>query len=437
MNKPAPLSQRQKEYFDRCFTSWFNVAEGGKRGGKNVLGDLCWGAVLDNHPDRLHLAAGVSTSTAKLNILDCDGYGLLNYFEGRCREGKYKGRDCLYIHTKAGEKIVLISGGGKDGDEKLIKGNTYGSAYVTEANECHPNFIKEVFDRTVSSGSRKVFHDLNPKAPQHWYYQEILAFHEEQQKANPAYGYNYGHFTIADNYSIGDAQLQATLGTYDKTTVWYQRDMLGKRKAVEGLIYRRFADNPEAYTAHETGAVSFSIIGVDFGGNGSAHAFNSTGFRPGLRGIITLDEFYSKEELDANQLANELVDFVRRQIALRYRPTEVRMDSAETVLIRTCRRALQKARLPVQVLNAKKGGVMDRVRFYNQLIGAGWYEVMAHCKGTIDAFSTALYNPKAQPDDERLDDGSTNIDSLDAQEYSTEPYQQQIIDILTMGGGAK
>ena len=37
MNKPAPFSVRQMEYFQRCFSNWFNVAEGGKRGGKNVL----------------------------------------------------------------------------------------------------------------------------------------------------------------------------------------------------------------------------------------------------------------------------------------------------------------------------------------------------------------------------------------------------------------
>lgn len=126
MNNPAPLSKRQYAYFMRCFSSWFNVAEGGKRGGKNVLQTMIFCAMLENHPNKIHLVAGVSNATAKLNILDCDGYGLLNYFEGRCREGKYKDRDCVYVQTKTGEKIVLVSGGGKDGDEKLIKGNTYG-----------------------------------------------------------------------------------------------------------------------------------------------------------------------------------------------------------------------------------------------------------------------------------------------------------------------
>lgn len=89
MNMPAPFSKRQEEYMYHCFDSWFNVAEGGKRGGKNVLQTLIFCMLLEEHKNKIHLIAGVSVATAKLNILDCDGYGLLNYFEGRCREGKY------------------------------------------------------------------------------------------------------------------------------------------------------------------------------------------------------------------------------------------------------------------------------------------------------------------------------------------------------------
>ena len=48
----------------------------------------------------------------------------------------------------------------------------------------------------------------------------------------------------------------------------------------------------------------------------------------------------------------------------------------------------------------------------------------------IDAFSEAMWDPKAVTEDVRLDDGTTNIDNLDAQEYSAEPYMN---DILNMG----
>ena len=241
MNIPAPFSENQMRFFWDCFDHWFNVAEGGKRGGKNVLITMAYCTILEKHPSKIHLIAGVSTATARLNILDCDGFGLKNYFEGRCREGVYQNRDCLYIKTATGEKVVLISGGGKAGDEKLIKGNTYGTAYITEANECSKTFIQEVFDRTLSSPDRKIFHDLNPKAEAHWYYQDVLNFHEEKLKANPRYGLNYGHFTIADNMSISDDQLRAVLSTYDRKSVWYARDILGLRKMAEGLVYPMFS----------------------------------------------------------------------------------------------------------------------------------------------------------------------------------------------------
>lgn len=248
MNLPAPFTKNQNAFFRRCFDCWFNVAEGGKRGGKNVLITMAYCTILEKHPSRIHLIAGVSTATARLNILDCDGFGLLNFFEGHCRTGQYQNRDCLYIDTPTGEKVVLISGGGKAGDEKLIKGNTYGTAYITEANECSEAFIQEVFDRTISSPERKVFHDLNPKAEGHWYYKDILNFHEMRQRQNPDYGYNYGHFTIADNLSLSGDQLKAVLSTYDKKSLWYARDILGLRRSADGLIYDMFSLDEHTYT---------------------------------------------------------------------------------------------------------------------------------------------------------------------------------------------
>ena len=138
-NKPAPLSKNQLSYIKRSLNSWLNVAEGGwlgKRGGKNVLQTLAFCISLETHEDRLHLVSGVSVATALLNVVDCDGYGVTNYFSGRCKYGKFNERNCLYVTTKTGEKIILISGGGKLGDEKAIKGQTFGMAYITDAGFC-------------------------------------------------------------------------------------------------------------------------------------------------------------------------------------------------------------------------------------------------------------------------------------------------------------
>ena len=79
-----------------------------KEDGKNVINSLAFCIALENHKNKLHLVAGSSIGNAKLNVIDCDGYGIMNYFSGRCREGKYKSKECLYILGSDGREKVLI-----------------------------------------------------------------------------------------------------------------------------------------------------------------------------------------------------------------------------------------------------------------------------------------------------------------------------------------
>ena len=55
--------------------------------------------------------------------------------------------------------------------------------------------------------------------------------------------------------------------------------------------------------------------------------------------------------------------------------------------------------------------------------------VMSGCKNFIGALSTAVWDSKSLTEDVRLDDGNYNIDSLDAFEYSIEPFMKDIIDL--------
>lgn len=424
MNLPAPLSQRQYDYFLRCFDSWFNVAEGGKRGGKNVLQTLVYCSMLEIHKNRIHLIAGVSNATAKLNILDCDGYGLLNYFEGRYREGKYKDRDCVYVQTKTGEKIVLISGGGKDGDEKLIKGNTYGMAYVTEANECHPKFLKEVFDRTISSFDRKIFHDLNPKEEEHWYYEEILGFHEKQQEAIPDYGYNYGHFTLADNMSLSDEKIRKILTEYDKDTVWYRRDIKGDRAVAEGIIFRRFADNNEPYLyddeeileEYEEEGVKKTrlkrkafkiVIGSDLGGNGSKTTFVATAYFNRYHDFRALEEesIPLSKDIDADKICEVFVTFYRMVIERYGRVDWVFPDSAATTMINSMRSAARKAGLPYRnIKGCRKNEIEERPKMVDLLFNTGRLKVNRRCVNLRKAIGRLKWDEDHpnQPEDKNI-----------------------------------
>jgi PBSX family phage terminase large subunit len=417
----------------RCLTSWFNVAEGGKRGSKNVLQTMIFCGLLETHKNRIHLIAGVSTATARLNILDCDGFGLLNYFEDRYRIGKYQNRDAVFVDTKTGEKIILISGGGKDGDEKLIKGNTYGMAYVTEANECHPKFIKEVFDRTLSSTDRKVLHDLNPKAPNNWYYEEILNFHEKMQKQNPMYGYNYGHFTIADNMSISEERLRSILQTYDKGTVWYKRDILGQRTAAEGIIFKYFADNPAPYLMREAdlfderGILKFRFtmitIGIDFGGNKSRTTFYATGFLNNYQKLIVLDEEKLPicEEVNTLQIQQKFLEFFRRVEAKYGYIQECFGDNAASTLIYDLRQTVREERLNTRMNGCDKDTILNRVRIVDNLLRTGRLYVLNTCPGLKKALSELKWDDEKEDEVEDLNIGSIN-DYWDGFNYSFTHY---------------
>lgn len=388
MNIPAPFSQNQMRFFWNCFNHWFNVAEGGKRGGKNVLITMAYCTILEKHPSRIHLIAGVSTATARLNILDCDGFGLKNYFEGRCREGTYQNRDCLYIQTATGEKVVLVSGGGKAGDEKLIKGNTYGTAYITEANECSETFIKEVFDRTLSSPDRKVFHDLNPKAEGHWYYKTILDFHEAKQRENPDYGLNYGHFTIADNMSISDDRLRAVLATYDRKSIWYARDILGQRRAAEGLIYDMFDRGRNVFKLGEEPiglrSVAVRWIGVDYGTRNDTVLLEA--YDDGNILWITREYRWTSRRERKQKTDEEYADDFMAFMGESYCATII--DPSAASFIEALRRR------GVYVMEADND-VLNGIRRVSTLMSRCLLKICSDCKGTIDELESYHWDDKA------------------------------------------
>ena len=61
------------------------------------------------------------------------------------------------------------------------------------------------------------------------------------------------------------------------------------------------------------------------------------------------------------------------------------------------------------------------------MMSADRFKIASRCTHTIEAFETAMWDSKQVITDVRLDDGTTNIDSLDSTEYSTEPYMEALL----------
>ena len=427
-----PFSGKHKRYIKNALQCKISVAEGAIRSGKTIDNCIIAAAILEQTPDKIHLASGSTIGNAKLNIGACNGYGLENLFRGRCHWGKYKGNECLYIYTQTGEKVVIFAGGGKSDSYKKILGNSYGIWIATEINEHYDSedsresFIKVAMGRQLASKNPRILWDLNPCNPRHSIYSDYIDAYKEI--AGEIGGYNYEHFTMNDNLSISDAARAEIAARYDKESVWYQRDILGRRCVAEGLIYRQFADNPRKYTLPADAAMLRDIIivtiGVDFGGNGSATAFVCTGYTRGLQNVIVLKSQRLPEELNPEELNEKFANFFELCYNKYGKAMDTYADSAEQILIRGLRTLALKRAMRTNVKNALKRPINDRIKLVNKLIAQGRFWVTDDAQSVTDALCEAVWDVKHPY--ERLDDGSTPIDDLDAMEYSIEPFMYEL-----------
>ena len=175
---------------------------------------------------------------------------------------------------------------------------------------------------------------------------------------------------------------------------------------------------------HFTGALQRLYIGVDFGGNGSQHAFVATGVLPGYAGVVgLLSRRIDAKGTDEAQLSAAFLEFAQTVFSTWGEIHGVFCDSAEQVLKNSLRSAALRSRLPwlaERIYNSKKIEITDRIRLTSILMGGGRFWYLPTAQTLRDALAAALWSGKHPGVDERLDDGTTDVDTLDAFEYTIE-----------------
>lgn len=421
------FSEAHKEYISKCAFSTFNIAEGAVRSGKTIANLLAFAFELEKTPDTLHLASGVTLSAARLNLGDCNGFGLEHLFRGRCRWGRYNGCESLYIRTKTGRKVVLFTGGGLSDSYKKIRGNSYGMWIATEVNKHYlsnddTSFLNEAFNRQLAAENRKIFWDLNPDYPTHPIYTEYI-----DKYLSLGMPVNYRRFTMADNLSISEKRRQEIEAQYDPGSVWYKRSILGLRVAAEGLIFRQFADSPERWICSSPPEdIEFISIGGDYGGNLSKTVFVATGIRKNFAGVCVLRSHKvagEKGEISPGKIESEFLDFVRSLSVFPWPVFYAFMDGEGQYLTNGIVRASAEAGLSLRIGDCRKNRIVDRIACKSRLIAENRWKVLEGCREVIDSTATQVWDPKNP--DRRLDNGSRDIDTADAEEYSWEAFMKK------------
>ena len=403
------FTPKQREFLDNANHRW-NIKEGATRSGKTYLDYF----VI---PKRIRRVSGLpglvvilgnTKGTLQRNIIE----PLQDMYGSELVSGIHSDNTAMLF----GEKAYCL-GADKVNQVNRIRGSSIKYCYGDEMATWHEDvftMLKSRLDKPYS----KFDGTLNPDNPHHW----VKKFLDSDADI---YSQKY---TIDDNPTLDPGFVENLKREY-AGTVYYDRYILGLWKAAEGAIYRHVADRPREFVLYETPPILFATIGVDFGGNGSATAFNCTGFTPGLREIVTLREYYRKGIVSPAELERDFVDFVR-DCKSGFTVSDAYCDSAEQTLIQGLRTACARAGAGINIRNARKGEINDRIRFFCRLQATGRHKIMAGCPHTLEAFQTAVWDSKHITEDVRLDDGTYNIDSLDAQEYAVEPYMRQMLDII-------
>lgn len=402
----------------------FVIADGAIRSGKTIamiIGFLIWSQEM--FTGQSFILAGKTMGALKKNVIR----PMLQILEAWGWPYEYI-RSGTDARLEIGSNTYYLYGANTEAAQDALQGLTAAGAYADEAALFPRSFLDQMIGRCSVEGA-KIWMNCNPGNPHNYIKVEFL----DQAQKKRVY---HLHFTMDDNLTLSPQIKARYKRAWAPGSMFYKRYILGMWVAADGLIYQQFADHVEDYLVDadwlldERGKsrIVYAVIGVDFGGTKSAHSFTLTGFTKGFKEVVVLDEYYCKKRINPKQLQEDFIAFVRRA-QVKYKTYEAYCDSAEQTLIAGLEMACIQAKVPVEIKNAIKGPINDRIAFYNSLIAQNRWKILRHCEHIIQAFEQAVYDDKKPNQDVRLDDGNVNVDSLDSTEYSTEAIQEEILYI--------
>lgn len=366
--------------------------------------------------DGLNVIFGVSKGTIERNVLQP-----LREIYGNELITAINSQNIAYLF---GEEVYCL-GCEKANQVSKIQGTSIKYAYGDEVAKWHQDvfvMIQGSLDKPYSCFDGA----LNPEAKTHWLKTDFLDVIEE--KGIDAYVQSY---TIFDNPFLSKEFVDNLCKEYEGT-VFYNRLILGQWCNAEGLIYKRFADNPKKYIWDKDKPLpqGYTIIGIDYGGNKSGQAFVCTRISYDYKTIIALGSEKHMGDIDPDDLFELEIEFAKK-MEYKYNCNIDYMfpDNEEVVLIRGLRKGAPERGLNALVRGCIKEPINDRIDLFRTMLAYDmfWY-IEEECKTLVEAISSALWDEDAK-EDTRLDDFTSDIDTMDAFEYSWTKFMRQINDV--------
>ncbi len=274
--------------------------------------------------------------------------------------------------------IVLISkgkrsnrfylfGGRDESSASLIQGMTLSGVLLDEVALMPRSFVEQALAR-CSVADSKFWFNCNPENPRHWFYNEWIKKAKEKNCL-------YLHFLMNDNPSLSESIRKRYESLY--SGAFYERFVLGKWVAVQGLVYP-FFNEKEHTTGDLPDACSQYYISCDYGTVNPA-SFGLWGLHNGK--WYRLKEFYHDSKAKGFQMTDkEYYDELVNLAGDKRVEAVVVVPSAASFM--ECIRREGKFRVV-----PAKNQVSDGIRKVSEKLKQGKIIIGSSCTDTIREFS--------------------------------------------------
>lgn len=383
-----------------------NILEGSVRSGKTYVSLIGWMILLSMFDQNAKfLMVGKTITSLKRNCLVI--------LEDLCPK-----EDFSYSISKKEATLfkrkIFLEGVNDIRAEQKIRGMTLQAAYCDEVTLFTEDFFSMLLSR-LSMPNSKLIGTTNPDSPSHWLMRKFLVRKND-------ISIKLWKFFLDDNYTIPEKIRNEMKKEY--TGVFYDRFILGRWVQAEGLIYKNFADNKENFiieniNPNELDAIN---IGIDYGASMSKTAFVAVGLTHGFKKMIVLDEYTSLGVTSPDILYEKFLNFANK-VKQEYGwigSCYADWGGLGQVLTRGLKQYCIKNDLALTIRDCQKIRIIERINIVSRLISTDNFRICRRCKETIESLASAIW--EEGKDDVRLDNGTVNIDVLDAMEYAMTRY---------------
>lgn len=350
------------------------ICDGAVRSGKSVcmfLSFIFWSFYRFSSAD--FAICGKTVTSLRRNLIT-PMLGVLKDMGFECRE--IQSRGILKIKLEECENTYYLFGGRDESSASLIQGMTLSGVLFDEAVLMPRSFIEQALARCSVEGS-KFFFNCNPQSPSHWFYREWIKKAEQKSAL-------YLHFTMAENPSLSAAMLKRYASLYSGT--FYERFVLGKWVAAEGLVYPFFREEDMCEPPENCDKY---YISCDYGTVNPA-SFGLWGRSGGV--WYRLAEYYYSSKAAGEQKTDEEYYGELEKLANGRRITAVICDPSAASFLTCIRRHGRFTAIPA------KNDVLDGIRRVSDCLRSGRIKLCKGCTDSAKEFSLYRWDESAIKD---------------------------------------